>query len=167
MTKRLILMRHAKSSWDSPFGGRSPTASERSRTTIGQGKLGDWLRDHDYLPDQVLSSSSTRTRETCAGLDLEADKRFLDGLYHAGAGQMLEILKQANGELRPDAWATIRGSRGLHRSSWTCRRITPRFNDYPTCATLVVDFPVSTWRDLRKGTGKAIDFVIPRELTGS
>ncbi|WP_306113150.1 MULTISPECIES: histidine phosphatase family protein [unclassified Roseovarius] len=164
MTKRLILMRHAKSSWDSPFeeDHQRPLNARGQRSAKA---LGDWLRDHDYLPDQVLSSSSTRTRETCAGLNLEADKRFLDGLYHAGAGQMLEILKQANG----DCVLMLGHNPGI---AWFASELVDlppdhaRFNDYPTCATLVVDFPVSAWRDLRKGTGKAIDFVIPRELTG-
>ncbi len=163
MTKRLILMRHAKSSWDSPFD------EDHQRPLNGRGQrsakaLGDWLRAQGYLPDQILSSSSTRTRETCAGLDLEADKRFLDGLYHAGAGSMMEILKQATGE----CVLMIGHNPGI---AWFASELveTPpdhaRFNDYPTCATLVVDFPISAWRELRYGTGQVVDFVVPRELT--
>ena len=163
MTRRLILMRHAKSSWDNPF------AEDHQRPLNGRGKrsakaIGEWLRAQGYLPDQILSSSATRTRETCAGLQLEADKRFLDGLYHAGAGQMLEVLKQGSGE----CVLMLGHNPGI---AWFASELVerppehPRFNDYPTCATLVVDFQISTWRDLRPGTGQVVDFVIPRELT--
>ena len=62
MTRRLILMRHAKSSWDNPF------AEDHQRPLNGRGKrsakaIGEWLRAQGYLPDQILSSSATRTRE--------------------------------------------------------------------------------------------------------
>jgi phosphohistidine phosphatase len=41
----------------------------------------------------------------------------------------------------------------------------PRFADYPTCATLVVDFDVNDWSDMTHGSGTPLAFVIPRELT--
>ena len=40
----------------------------------------------------------------------------------------------------------------------------PRFDDYPTGATLVADFEIADWADLAEHTGRAADFVIPREL---
>ena len=165
MTKRLILMRHAKSSWG------NPGLDDHQRPLTGRGQrsakaLGDWLRANDYVPDQVLSSSSTRTRETFAGLNVAADTRFLDGLYHAGADKMLSILQQASA----DRVLMLGHNPGI---GWFAAQLlaTPpnhaRFHDYPTCATLVVDFPITTWAELRTGTGSVIDFVIPRELDNS
>ena len=29
----------------------------------------------------------------------------------------------------------------------------PRFPAYPTCATLIVDFPIDTWTDLKRHSG--------------
>ena len=63
MTLRLILMRHAKSSWD------SPGLDDHERPLNGRGcrsakAIGAWLNDHGYLPDLVLSSDAERTRET-------------------------------------------------------------------------------------------------------
>ena len=40
----------------------------------------------------------------------------------------------------------------------------PRFEDYPTCATLVAEFDIDDWSALRPGSGVARDFVVPREL---
>jgi phosphohistidine phosphatase len=42
----------------------------------------------------------------------------------------------------------------------------PRMDDYPTGATLVADFNAAQWGDIVWGQGRAVDFVIPRELTG-
>jgi phosphohistidine phosphatase len=37
-----------------------------------------------------------------------------------------------------------------------------RFDDYPTCATTVIDFDDADW--LKPGKGTATDFVVPRDL---
>ena len=163
MTKRLILMRHAKSSWD------HPGLDDHQRPLNGRGQrsaeaLGNWLRANDNLPDQVLSSSATRTRETFAGLKIMADTRFLDSLYHAGANKMSDILSQATG----DRVLMIGHNPGI---AWFASQLVThppehaRFHDYPTCATLVVDFPIDRWKKLRNRTGQVIDFVISRELS--
>ena len=66
MTLQLILMRHAKSSWD------DPAAADFDRPLNGRGRrsakaLGHWLRQRGWLPDRVLCSSARRTRETLDG----------------------------------------------------------------------------------------------------
>ena len=55
--KRLILMRHAKSSW------ATPGQDDHARPLNGRGKvsarvLGEWLTHHGYIPDLTLSSDS-------------------------------------------------------------------------------------------------------------
>jgi phosphohistidine phosphatase len=42
-----------------------------------------------------------------------------------------------------------------------------RFEDYPTGATLVATFPIDNWSDLSWGSGKVVDFTVPRELLGA
>ena len=67
MTLRLILTRHAKSSWDDPL------MSDHDRPLNARGKaaaadLGGWLASRSYLPGQVLCSDALRTRETWEGI---------------------------------------------------------------------------------------------------
>ena len=40
----------------------------------------------------------------------------------------------------------------------------PRFARYPTCATLVAEFDAADWAEVEFGTGRALDFVVPRDL---
>ena len=37
--------------------------------------------------------------------------------------------------------------------------LDPDFRRYPTAATLVVDFQIDRWSDLRPGEGSVLDFV--------
>ena len=65
MSLRLILTRHAKSSWDSPVAGdHARPLNERGRKSAKA--IGQWLSGKGYEPVLVLSSDAERTRETWA-----------------------------------------------------------------------------------------------------
>ncbi|MEO1345461.1 MAG: histidine phosphatase family protein [Pseudomonadota bacterium] len=162
--KRLVLMRHAKSSWDDPL------VEDHDRPLNGRGRvsarvLGDWLRARKYIPDQLLSSSALRTRETFSRLGFVCDAQFKKALYLADPQVMMDALRGAKGE----TVLMLGHNPGI---AWFAQSIVqvppphPRFFDYPTCATLVAEFDVTDWREIGTGSGRALDFVIPRELTG-
>lgn len=93
MTRTLVLMRHAKSSWanaalmdhDRPLNGRGK-ASARA--------MGAWLRQRDHLPDFAISSTSERTGQTFLELGIDVPVRFSRALYHAEASTMMMVLKE-------------------------------------------------------------------------
>lgn len=163
MTRRLILIRHAKSDWN------HPGLSDHERPLNGRGAasalaVGDWLRAQRYIPDQVLSSSAMRTRETYQLMRLATLAQFHDTLYLASAETMLNALQQATG----DTVVLLGHNPGIGDLA---RRLVgsppshPRFFDYPTCATLVADFAVDNWAQVEFGTAQTVDFIIPRELS--
>lgn len=163
MTRHLILMRHAKSSWGDPL------LSDHARPLNGRGRnsataLGDWLRHEGYMPDEVLCSSSVRTRETLDRLKIEAPAQFLDSLYHASPHSMFKALTQAKGESILMLGHNP-GIAGFAESILARPPDHPRFHDYPTCATLVAEFDIENWSDMTKASGTPLAFVIPRELT--
>ena len=164
MTRTLILMRHAKSSWN------SPDLDDHARPLNGRGQrsafaLGDWLRKEGLLPDEVLCSSSVRTRETLAGLALNAPASYLDSLYHADPDTMLEVLSGAKG-------ATVLmighnpGIAGFAARVLSGAPSHPRFADYPTGATLVARFDTDDWSSVAWRSGEPTGFIVPRELPG-
>ena len=60
-TRRLMLLRHAKSDW--------PDVSDHARPLAKRGRrdapaVGRWLAEHGYLPDVVVCSTARRTRQT-------------------------------------------------------------------------------------------------------
>ena len=163
MTLTLILMRHAKSDWG------SPGLADHDRPLNGRGlrdapAMGQWLREMGHLPDQVLCSTATRTRQTLSGLGIDAPTTFLPALYHADPATMHDALQQAQGR----KVLMIGHNPGIAAFADGMLRDAPdhpRFHDYPTCATLVAEFDLESWADLRSETGRALDFVIPADLT--
>ena len=163
MTCTLILMRHAKSSW------AEPAMADHNRPLNKRGKraaraLGDWLRGHGHIPDQILCSSAARAQLTCQGLELGLPAPAVPALYHAEPGAMLQVLQKATGR----CVLMIGHNPGIAEFADRLVQTAPdhdRFGDYPTGATLVASFDVPGWADVAWNTGQVIDFVIPRELT--
>ncbi|MEL7013764.1 MAG: histidine phosphatase family protein [Pseudomonadota bacterium] len=160
--RRLILMRHAKSSWDSPM------ISDHERPLNARGTrsakaLGEWLRRNAFAPDEALVSDAARTQATLTGLALALTPRLLSKLYHAGPETMFDTLRDATGSSvlmigHNPGIAEFAAALVSHPSDH------PRFYDYPTGATLVADFEIEAWNDLKLGMGEVKAFIIPREL---
>jgi phosphohistidine phosphatase len=111
MDRLLLLLRHAKSSWDDDsLSDFDRPLNARGRATIP--KIGEWLQEKDFWPELVLASSSRRTRETIDGL-LEqrppaeessprppigaASVHMVDGLYLASPA----VLRQTIAHVEP------------------------------------------------------------------
>lgn len=164
MTKTLILMRHAKSSWD------NPDLSDHDRKLNKRGKrsaeaLGKWLRQKGWLPDQVQCSSAVRTRETLSALDLDCQTEFTGDLYRVTANQMLRVLSRAKG----DTVLMLGHNPAIQKFAETIVAEPPEhpeFETYPTGATLVVRFDLDGWDRVAWRGGDVLDFAVPRELMG-
>ncbi|MCC5999483.1 MAG: histidine phosphatase family protein [Pararhodobacter sp.] len=166
MTKRLILIRHAKSSWDDPL------MSDHDRPLNARGRqaaadLGQWLASRGYVPGEVLCSDATRTLETWTGIAgalPEGPTLVLKpALYHASPDVMLAVLRHA----QADCVMMIGHNPGIGEFA---ERIVaqmpghPAYRRYPTGATLVASFEIDHWQDVAFGQGAARDFIVPREL---
>ena len=162
MTKTLILMRHAKSSWDDlTLGDHERSLNARGR--LSAIALGEWLRSQDLMPDEVLSSSSTRTQETFEGLRFGLEPTYTRTLYHAGPAQMMGVLRKAHGQ----CVLMLGHNPGIAEFAKQLVQKCPahdRFADYPSGATTVMTFECEKWGDVRVGTGLVAHFAIPREL---
>lgn len=162
--KRLILMRHAKSDWSE----RDTNDHDRTLNQRGQesaSAMGDWLRQNKLQPDHILCSDAARTRETLQRLNLgDVPSTFLRNLYLAEPDVMAAAL-QSRSEACVLMVAHNPGSAMLAEMVLADPPDHPQFFKYPTCATLVVDFNITNWRDLRLGTGNTIQFIVPRDIT--
>lgn len=166
MALRLILTRHAKSSWD------DPGQPDRDRPLNGRGRgaarlLGDWLASRGYVPDEVLCSPARRTVETWQGmapaLPGAAAPRLIDALYHADPDTMLACLRQATGQTVLMLGHNP-GIAGFAATLPARPPLGPNFAHYPTGATLVVSFDAPGWADIVPGRASVLDFIVPRDL---
>ncbi|KAL0738261.1 hypothetical protein Bca4012_014471 [Brassica carinata] len=101
ISRRLILLRHAHSSWDH----LSLKDHDRPLTKTGQAdaaKVAQILSSLGWLPQLILSSDATRTRETLKSMQaqvdgfMEANVHFIPSFYSIAAmdGQTAEHIQQ-------------------------------------------------------------------------
>jgi len=165
MSRRLILMRHAKSSWDTPdLDDKERPLNPRGRRSAAA--LGKWLTEKGYLPDMVLCSSSQRTRETLDGLKLGVTPvKYLDALYHASTNVLLDTLRESGAGKTALILTHNPGCANFADRILSDPHDHDDFHNYPTGATLVADLPVEHWSDAKFHSGKVVDFIVPRDLT--
>jgi phosphohistidine phosphatase len=168
MTLTLVLIRHAKSSWDDPFS----EDHDRVLNTRGRAAapvMGRWIAKTGYCPDKVLCSDAARTVETL-GLMLpewptKPQVLTLSALYLASPAEMIDQLRKATGQ----TVAMVGHNPGI--GSLACgllptRPAHPRYADYPTCATAIIAFKTTDWASIGTGQGTLLDFAIPADLMG-
>jgi len=165
--KRLIVMRHGKSSWadpgqldhDRPLNKRG----RRSATLVGR-----WLADNGYLPDRALVSTSLRTRETWDGVAAavrSAPAEFVQALYHASPEAMLAVIRRDGAGA--ERLLVLGHQPGIGAFAAALLADPPSdadFHRYPTGATAIIDLGAERWSDAAWGAGRLADFVIPRAL---
>ena len=100
-TRRLILLRHAKSDWpDVPDHDRPLAKRGRKDAPV----IGRWLDSHGYVPDTVICSTARRTRQTwelvAPELDASPEVRFEPRAYAATALTLLYLARELPGQSR-------------------------------------------------------------------
>ena len=168
--RRLMLARHAKSSWgdltlkdhDRPLNARG-----RRAAPLVAGELAAL----DCIPDVVYSSTSARTRETWALMEPHfgghARVVFLRELYLASPQSVLDSIASAP---REAATVMVLGHNPsthalaayLSRSG-APEKIEALRTKFPTGAVAVVDLASDRWTGAEAG-GELIHYIIPRRL---
>ncbi len=94
MISKLILMRHAKSSWKyHDLNDHERPLNKRGRKAAV--KIAKELVRLEWIPDKLYSSDSARTRETWGRMDKHiygVDVEYSDKLYHSGITKILKNL---------------------------------------------------------------------------
>ena len=103
MMRELLLLRHGKSDWSND--GSDFDRPLNSRGQRDAARIGRWLADQRLLPDSVFSSPASRAAQTaklvCANAGIEAaDIVWVEGLYLASVGTLLELVRAIPAERR-------------------------------------------------------------------
>jgi phosphohistidine phosphatase len=169
--RRLLLLRHAKSSWADP----KHEDFERplnSRGISGAKAVAAHFSATKLKPDLVLCSAALRARATLAELmpALARDTRISveRRLYMASAPRLLEAVRDTDDAVR--TLLLIGHNPGLENlarllaGSGPDEMLSAMAAKFPTAALAVFDFDADRWRDIGKGTGTLAEFTIPRDL---
>ena len=154
MSKRLIVLRHAKATHKPGFPDVDRPLTSRGERDADA--AGQWLRARRIVPDLVLCSPSRRTRETwdrvvlvlaSNGDGTGADVRYDSRLYQAGADETLEIIAGDAGDEQTLLLVGHNPAAQQIASHLTARNDL----EFPTSALAVID--LNDWDNLTRGAG--------------
>jgi phosphohistidine phosphatase len=169
--RRLLLLRHAKSSWD------DPGLDDHDRPLAPRGRdaaplIARHIAARGLTPDLVLSSPAARAVETwelvAPALGPEGAVRFEDGLYATTAGRLLERLARLTETPRtlmllghnPELAAlTARLTRDGEPAA-----IAQLAKKFPTAALAVIRLDIDSWADIADGCGYLEELATPKRL---
>lgn len=169
MTLRLMLIRHAKSSWSDPFADdHARVLNKRGRASAKA--VGEWMAEKGYLPQVVLCSDAARTQETAElilpSLTPQPELVLLPSLYLASPDAIADAVRTRE-EIVVAVIGHNPGIGMLANSLVGAAPDHPRFHDFPTCAFALIDFHEVLQGKLIAGTGRCTDFIVPRDLIGT
>ncbi|NEE02098.1 SixA phosphatase family protein [Phytoactinopolyspora halotolerans] len=168
MSRTLVLLRHAKAAWPDDVEDHERPLSKRGRRDAGE--VGRWLRDRDIVVDAALVSSALRTRETYEALAGELksppEPQLLDEAYAAGAGDLLDLVRQVSDDV--STLLVVAHNPGIgtlaslidDETSEVPERFQMRL-DYRTSACAVFDV-YRSWAELDPGRARLVTFTVPR-----
>jgi phosphohistidine phosphatase len=169
--RQLLLLRHAKSSWDDPrLSDHARPLNARGRRAAGA--MADAMRELGLAPDLVLVSSARRTLQTLealAPLDGNPLVEPMDDLYLAPWQRLMEALHKVPETVR--SALLIGHNPGLHDlalaligpAGATAGAALRLAEGYPTGA--LAEFAIaSPWRGVEAGSGRLTRFLLPADL---
>ena len=162
MQRRLMLMRHAKSAWQS----EAPTDHARPLNKRGRRdapRVGKRLVELGWVPDQVLGSDSRRTQETWEQMQKhfpEARVRFTRALYAGGPTELRSEVARLSAAVRT---VLVLG----HNPGWenAVKALSGREVRMTTANVVLLEGKGATWGEaLQRGRWSVVGVVRPKEL---
>ena len=172
MTRTLLLLRHAKSSWD------DPNLDDFDRPLAPRGiaiapRMAAYIRQKKLQPDLTLCSTAQRAMQTwqliAADLDRDIDFKPLSDLYLAPPSRLLGAVHRVPPTVQcvmlvghnpglEDLAAELSGPESKPKA---LSRLGVKF---PTAALAVLEFDTDTWRSIDRGQGRLRRLVRPKDL---
>ena len=159
--KRLLLMRHAKSSWDDqdladfdrPLNDRGLAAAPF---------MGELIAGRGLAPDEIVSSPAKRAVHTATLFKdsggFEALIRLEERIYEAGP----QTLKQVAAEFRDEFDVVMMVGHNPGFEGFVSY-LTGKHESMPTAAVAVIDLNIDNWSDVKNAEGDLIEVIRPKE----
>ena len=163
--RSLVLLRHAKSAYPNGVPDHDRPLAQRG---VREAALaGDWLRANLPAIDAVLCSTATRARETLARSGIDAPVRYVEQLYGATPGTVIEQINQVSDDVSTllvvgheqtisEVAIILAGADGT--DTVAVERISAK---YPTSAIAVLRID-GRWEQVEPGSAALVDFHVPR-----
>jgi phosphohistidine phosphatase len=148
--RELLLMRHAKSSWDEP-ALRDHDRPLNRRGQLDAARIGRLLRDEGIAPDVVAFSTAERASQTVEllidGLDEAVDARVVPELYLASPQDCVQVASSIPSECQ--RLLIVAHNPGLEE---LVASLSGRAERFPTAALARFEVDLDDWGTLSLST---------------
>ena len=160
--KTLLLLRHAKSSWD------DSSLRDFDRPLADRGKrdaprMGRALKDRGPAPDLIVSSPAARAKATAEAAiksgGFAASLQLDQGIYDASTPELLRIVRRLPDE--SSCVLMVGHNPGFEELVY---RLSGAHERMATAALAAIEFQVDRWDDVESGQGKLLWFLTPKQL---
>ena len=161
--KTLLILRHAKSSWN------YPELPDYDRPLNARGKrdaprMGKHLRREGLIPDRILTSSAKRARKTAnkvaKSCGYTGKVKKLDALYDTVPGIYFETLQAL-----PDKYQSVMVVGHNPTMEQLVNHLTGEIKRMPTAALAHIELPIHSWETLDLYTkGTLVNLWTPKTL---
>ena len=162
--KTLLVIRHAKSSWNDPgLDDHERPLNKRGRRDGP--RMGRLVRQYGLTPDLVISSDAVRARLTAEAVAAAAhyagEIQLDQHLHMAGPADIISVLRTIPGNA--ETVMIVGHNPGLEK---LVEQLTGERQDLPTATLAQIGLPIDQWRDLKLSTrGTLVGLWGPEELT--
>jgi phosphohistidine phosphatase len=171
---RLLLLRHAKAERSRP-GERDHDRRLAERGRDDAPRLGAYMAKHRYLPDQVVVSTSARTRETwdlvAAEMPGKPKVAFEERVYESTPRALLQVIKETGPKVR--TLLMIGHNPSMHElavqliATGDIDMRQQLLEAFPTAALAVIEFKLDGWDRVHAQAGRLEHFVTPRAIAAA
>ena len=161
--KTLLIMRHAKSSWN------FPELSDYDRPLNGRGKrdaprMGKHISQEGLTPDVILTSSAKRARSTASKVAKASGYmgtvKKLDALYDTVLGAYFKTL-----QVLPEKYERVLVFGHNPTMEQLVHHLTGHIKQMPTAALAHIELPIEYWKALDLYTkGTLVNLWTPKTL---
>ena len=164
MSKKLLIVRHAKSDWESGIK-RDFDRPLNNRGEKNAPEMAQRLVSKNIIPEKIVSSPALRAITT-AGFFAEAfgyPKSAISQepkIYEASASSLLKIINTLPNQY--NFIALFGHNPGLTELVINLSK-TDIYN-IPTCGTVLLEFPYEDWNMITSGSGEKVFFDFPKNI---
>lgn len=162
MTKRLILVRHAKSDWgDFTLKDFDRPLNQRGHKNAPE--MAARLVDKGIRPNAIVTSTALRAITTAkyfaSAWQVDADQLITQSaIYEATTATLLKVINQFDQQF--DTIAMFGHNPGF--TDLLNYLTDEQISDMPTCGVAIIDFPFDDWSMVSGGTGDLALFDYPK-----
>lgn len=161
--RTLILVRHAKSSWDNPnLGDKERPLNHRGKSDAP--KMGELLKNKGEKPDLLVSSPAKRAYSTAKRIAKElsykkADIERNEALYMADLEDFFSVIR----ETPENVYNLMLFSHNYGITYFANNISGGNIDNIPTCGVVRVDFDINSWAEAENKKGKLVYFEYPKK----